>query len=240
VAGRVLRVALAAVPAGAAAALVERVEHGVLSSEERGHLDAVGVEREVHDGALGEDEVGGGAVRAVLLDGVVDVLTGGLGLDLRGGDGDAIEEQGEVEGVVGGAFGVVELAGDGGAVGVVRLAELGGELVGGFGVAEGQLDAEVGDADAKHVDGAAAVELVGDALGDALAGPVLGAVQPDELGPLFGLAGMKERKQFGDVEAELPVVGLGVASVPAAAGEALGDLELEGVLEVRLQRLLDR
>jgi hypothetical protein len=87
------RVAGAVVPA-----LVEGEEPGVGAFELGAHLDRLVVDGEVDEAAFElEKEVAGVAVGLVLLDGVGDGLLGEAVLELEGGDGEAVDEEGEVE-----------------------------------------------------------------------------------------------------------------------------------------------
>lgn len=135
------RVAGAAGLAGAVRAGVERQELGALAAQLRGDEDQVRVDGEVRDDTPREDQLGRVAVRPVLLLGLLDALPGERVLQLGRGDGDAVEEQGQVEAVtpVGLLGGVGEFADDGEAVGPVAVE---------YGVGGDQVGLEVGDAEA--------------------------------------------------------------------------------------------
>ncbi|OIQ64516.1 hypothetical protein GALL_539340 [mine drainage metagenome] len=88
-------------------AQIERQEEGLVAIELGGHEHFVGGHGEVHQGAGLELEQGFGLaalgvlrvpVLLVLLDGVGDVL-GQVGLELSGGDRQAVDEQHEVDAV---------------------------------------------------------------------------------------------------------------------------------------------
>ena len=183
-------------------AQVEGQEAGLLPGQLGGHGHAVRVHGEVDEGAPAEGDVGRVPVRAVLGDGVLDVLVGEGVLQLGGGGRDAVDEERQVDGLVGVRV-VGELAGDGDAVGVVEGRECGGEAVGGLEVGELDRDAEVNDAVAEDVDGAAVVEFRGEALGEAALGGVgVVAVATEERLPFLGLGRADEGEQFGGVEPE--------------------------------------
>ena len=183
-------------------AQVERQEPGLLTRQLGGHGHPVGVDGEVDEGTAREGDVGRVPVLAVLGDGVLDVLVGEWVLQFGGGGRDAVDEEGQVDGVVG--VGVVgELAGDGDAVGGVEGREGRREAVCGLEVGELDRDAEVDDAVAEDVDRASVVEFCGEALGEAaLSGVGVVAVATEEGLPFRGLGRADEGEQFGGVEAE--------------------------------------
>jgi len=107
VTGRVFRVA-----GGSAVAEVEREEGGFGAGKAGGHVDLVGIDGEVDEGALfeGEDLFARVAISAVLPLGVLDGLGGELVLEFGSG-GNAVDTEDQVERlVVLGA--VVKLAGE--------------------------------------------------------------------------------------------------------------------------------
>jgi len=114
----------------------------------------------------------GCAVAAVLVHRVLDVLPGELVLQLGGGDGNAVDEECQIN-RLGRVLVVGELARDGEAVGFVALDELLGESVGGLEEREADSDAEVDDPVAEDLDGAVLVELAGQPCGEILARRVL-------------------------------------------------------------------
>ena len=115
-------------------------EAGVLALELGGDEDQVRVHGEVRDDAAREDQLGGVAVGAVLLLGLLHPLLGQRVLQLGRGDGDSVEEEGEVEPVapVGLLGRVREFADDGEAVGPVAVED---------GVVGDEVRLEVGDAE---------------------------------------------------------------------------------------------
>ena len=111
------RVAGAVVPA-----LVERQEPRRLALEVGAEVHLLLVHREVrHAAPQLEEFLPGLAVPLVLLDGVFDGLLGEAVLQLEGGQGQAVDEQRQVEGAPGLVVAVVELPGDAEAVRGVLL-----------------------------------------------------------------------------------------------------------------------
>ncbi len=98
------------------------------------------------------------AVALVLLDGVVDGLLGEAVLQLEGGDGQAVDEEAQVERELGLVAAVAQLAGDAEAVGGVALAGL-RVARRGRAVEEVEVVRAVLDAVAQHVDDAALGDL---------------------------------------------------------------------------------
>jgi hypothetical protein len=203
---RVGRVALAALPAGAGRALVERQEDRVEPGELGGHEDQVGVYGEVRQAAAGEDPVGRVALLgvAVLRLGMPHGLPGELVLQLRGSDRDAVDGQHEVQRLVRAALAVVQLPVDQQPVSRVVLYQLGRQPVGG--AEEGQLNALAAllDALSEDVDDAVCVHLVGDPLGEL--GLDRRPVLLDELGPFLRLRLLDEADDLDRVEAKGDVV----------------------------------
>ncbi len=148
-------VALTAVDPRPVGALVERQEQRVLLGKQGGDIDVVLVRREVHHRAGAEDEIRGVALLPVLPDRIVHVLPGGLGLQLGRGQRDAVHEQHQVDRRRGVGLGVVNLPGHAEAIGAIQLAQLWSEVVGRREVGQVEVDPEVLDAPAQHVDHAA-------------------------------------------------------------------------------------
>ena len=140
----------------AAGALVEWQEPCARARELGRHGNRVGVHREVHQCPSCQRHVGGVAVIAVLLDGVLEVLMRELVLQLRGRGGDAVDQDRQVDGEVGANF-VLELTSHAHAVGLVERLELRSQAMGRLEVSKLDGDAVVGDCVAEHVDGAACV-----------------------------------------------------------------------------------
>ncbi len=193
---RVRRVAVAAVPPGAARALVERQEASPVALEPRGHAHTVGVDGEVDERAGPEDQVRRVAVRAVLLHRVLNALAreGILQLGRRGGD--AVDDEHEVERVGVGGLAVVELADDGGAVRRVPLDERRRERVRRPEEAGAERDAVELHHVAQDADGAAVVEERRDVLRHLRPGGALATESKDELVPLVGLGARDEADQL--------------------------------------------
>src|SRR5699024_2035948 len=76
---------------------VDGQDTGVLAGELGGEEHQVGVDGEVYEGALVEEGFARVPVAHVLVFGVVDVLPGQGVLQLGGGDGDAVDEQSQVQ-----------------------------------------------------------------------------------------------------------------------------------------------
>jgi len=183
-------------------ARVEGQEAGSRAGQLGGHSHPVGIDGEVNQGSPGQGHVGRVPVISVLGDGVLDVLVGELVLELGGSGGDAVDQQGQVDGLGGGGL-VGQLAGDTDPVGLVELLQLGGEPVGRL--EEGQADghAEVDDPMAQHVDGPPVVDLGGQPLGKPPLGSVgvVGVAGQQRL-PLLNLGGPDEGEQLRCVQSE--------------------------------------
>ena len=135
---------------------------------------------------------------------MVDVLAGVGVLQLDGRDREAVDEQREVDRLLGVAGAVVQLAGDGQDVGVVVVQRVGGEGVAGAEVGEVDRDTPVLDALPEHVEHAAGVDLRGEPLGKLpLGGGLVAAVQLDELVPALLLGPADEPHQLAGVETQL-------------------------------------
>ena len=92
-------------------------------SQVGGHEDEIVIYGEVDEAApLAEQRLARVAVLLILLDGVFDVLVGEAVLQLEGGDGQAVDADGEVEGAAALVLAVAQLAGDAEAVGGVVCA----------------------------------------------------------------------------------------------------------------------
>ena len=129
-------------------------------------------------------------------------------LQLDRGDGQAVDEQREVDRLLRVAGAVVQLPGDGEDVGVVVVQRVGGEGVAGAEVGQLDLHTPVLDALPQHVEHAARVDLGRQALGELpLRGRLVAAVQVDELVPALLLGGADEGQQLAGVDAQLGAVG---------------------------------
>ena len=107
-------------------ALVEGEEPGGLALQLRTHANLLVVHGEV-DGAAAklEDQLARVAVAPVLLHGIVDSLLGEGVLELEGGDGQTVDEDGQVERKLRLGAAAAQLAGDAEAVGGKALLGLG-------------------------------------------------------------------------------------------------------------------
>ena len=90
---------------------VERQEPGRLAGQLGRHRHPVGIDGEVDQRPSGQGDVRRVPVGPVLRDGVLDVLVGERVLQLRRGGRDAVDQEGQVDGLVGVRV-VGELAGD--------------------------------------------------------------------------------------------------------------------------------
>ena len=168
VAGRMLGVAHAAADGAGVAAAVEWQEPRPLSIELGHHVDLVRVNGEVHQRALApaEQRRVGVAILLVLADGVFPGLVGHAILHLAGGDGEAVEREQHVHGVV--PAGVApDLARDREPVAVELGHQLGIQTVGRLEVR--QLEGPAGEAEPvpEHLERSLEVELIHQFLGDA-------------------------------------------------------------------------
>src|SRR5699024_2036414 len=174
-------------------------------------------------------------VAHVLVFGVVDVLPGQGVLQLGGGDGDAVDEQSQVQrpslAVVPG--GVTQLSGEAEPVGVVVGEGVLGNGVGGLEVGESELQPFDGDAFAKDVEGALGVDPLGERLGEGGLGLVTGAVAAGgQLLESVGLGGTEEGEELSSVQRQFGVVAVVVALGPTTVQHRGHDVALEGVLVV--------
>ena len=205
---RVGRIARAVVPA-----LVEGQEPRGLALEVRAHPHLVVVHREVHHAAAElEQLLARVAVALVLLDRVLDRLLGQAVLQLEGGDGQAVDEEAQVERELRLVAAVAQLAGDAEAVRGVALRGL-GVARRRRAVEQVELVRPVLDAVAQHVDDAALADLALQA-GQELAPRRAVLVEVERLGRL-GLGGLQEGAELRQVDAVLAVVVLGLAADPA-------------------------
>ena len=183
------------VPRAAEASPVERQEAGLRPGEAGGHEHLFGVDGEVGEAAgVAEERLAGVAVLAVLADGVPDVLAVEGVLELGGEDGNAVEEEGEVEALLV-VLAEAELPHDGEEVGRVQALQLFVEAARGAEVREPELAARVLDAVAQHVEGATAGDLAREPGKEARLH--VGAVVLLELLPLPGLGGEEEVDDVG-------------------------------------------
>ena len=226
---------LTGLPARAVVALVEGQEDRGRTGQLGHHVDLAVAHREMHQRPAreGQQRLGGlalglgQAVEAVLVDGVADAL-GEVGLQLDRGHRQAVEEQHQVDAVL-----VVQriahlphhpqpvggVAGEDVGVDGQRRLEL-GQL-------QRLLQAEQFDAVAQHVQRAALVQLIAQAVQQrfrSLRAVVLGQGLPG-----LGLGGLHPGQHVGREQCPGPVVARCVAFgvEPAVGGEVLADLGLE-------------
>jgi len=136
----------------------------------------------VHERPPAEGDVRRVAVGPVLVFGVLNGLVRHRVLQLGRGDGDAVDEEAQIDRLRGGRV-ERELARDGQAVGFVELGQFGREAVGRLEEREPDLDAVIVDAVAQNVHRATLVELLRQAIGELLAGTVCAAVNGNEALP---------------------------------------------------------
>ncbi len=235
------RIALAEVVAE-----VEGQEPRRLALQLGGHRDRIGVDREVDERAPPERDVLRIAVVAVLLDRVLDVLAGEVVLQLRRRDRNAVEEQAEVDRLVGvGVEG--KLARDGQPVGVVVSDQLGRDAERGLAIREADLDVLVADAVAQDIDRPPLVDLLRQSLDELLAGKLfVAAVGLDQLRPLRSLRQLDEREELDGVEAEpwrrspgrhsgsVPSLHIAIAAVPRPDGALISSSSSFSLTELML------
>ncbi len=194
---------------------VEGQEPGRLAFEMGAELHLVVVHGEMSQAAAKLEELlAGMSVALVLLDGVIYRLLGQVVLQLEGGDGQAIDEQAQIQGKLGLIPAVAELPRH--AEAVLSVLDL-GLLVPRRRCAIKEVDMvrPVIYALAQHVDGSALADFPlqpGQELAPGRA--VLAQIQ--RYGNV-GLGGMQECGKLGQVHAVLPVVVLGVSAYPAGA-----------------------
>ena len=153
-------------------------------------------------------------VALVLLNRIGHRLLGEAVLELEGGDGQAVDEEAEIEGELPVVVAVPELARD---AEPVQAVEGRGLVVAGRGgaVEEVEVVGAVVDPVPEHVDGAAARDLAVEA-GEELTPGGAVQVEVEQLGG-FGLGCAEEGREVGEVDAELAVVVFGVAWEPSDA-----------------------
>ncbi len=249
VVGPVLALGRVRVASAAVAPQVERKEAGLRrlareGAEVRTHPHLVLGDGEVDHGAplVHEQRVLPAAVgfyRPALVGVLVDRVTHGLGelgLDLAGGDRDAVDEQGEVERLASGGL-VVDLVHEAQDVGVVALPRPGHAFV--VWVSRHALDGLVPrhlEALAQREDGAVPLETLHQGAPQ-LVGPA-GALLAAHLVELLGRCGFEPGDEVVEdqrvVRVEARVVGREFPALVAEACDLAGDVALEGVLLVDL------
>ena len=147
------------VPRAAEAALVERQEPGLGAGELGGHEYLVRIHGEVGEAApVGEERLARVPVVSVLPDGVFDVLAGERVLEFGREDGDAVQEEREVDALAA-LLAEVELAHHREEVGRVQSLELLVETACGPEVSEPELAPRILDAVSQHVERSPAGDL---------------------------------------------------------------------------------
>ena len=186
---RISRIAGAAVTA-----LVQRNEMRGRARQPRGHEDLLGVHGEMDQRAplKLEDDLAGIAVEAVLALGILKRLACEGILQFRGGDGDAVDGDRDVQ-LACVARAVGELAGDADAVGLVARLQFGVQSVRRLEEGHAQGPPVALEAVPQRGQGAVSVHQLTQVGQDQLAGPR--AVQCFQLAPLFGLRLADERQR---------------------------------------------
>ena len=207
--GRVARAAIAA--------LVERQEARRRAAQAGGHVDQVRVGREMRQAAAEREErLLGVAVEAVLADGILDVLAGQRVLQFRGENGQAVQEEDQVQAVLV-LQAVVHLAADRKEVAGVELAIRLVQPAGRPEVGELEFAAVALDPLPQDVQRAALLDLGGEPLQQPVAR--VRAVQLLELLPFLGLGGVDEGQGVLGDQAEGAIVLLRRPPQVAAGGE---------------------
>ena len=202
------------VPRAAEAALVERQEPGLRAGELGGHEHLVRIHGEVGEAApVGEEWLARIPVVSVLPDGVFDVLAGERVLEFRRKDGDAVQEEPEIDALVA-LLAEVELAHHREEVGRVQSLELLVETACGPEVSEPEFAPRVLDAVPQHVERTPAGDLAREPAEEARLH--VGAVVLFQLGPLLWLSGQEEVDDVGRDQAESAFVVRRAALVEAA------------------------
>ena len=236
------------VPRAAEAPLVERQEAGLGAPELGRHEHLVRIHCEVGEAArVAEERLARVPVFPVLPDGVRDVLPGERVLEFGREDGDAVQEEREVEALFG-RLAEVELACDREEVGSVEAPEFLVEPARWPEVRKAELAARVPDAVPQHVERSPAGDLAREPAEEARFH--VGAVVLFEPRPFLRLGGEEEVDDVGRDQAETAVVVGGSALVEAAGQGVVAVFRLRllhagGVLRVRVgpvpqQRGLDR
>ena len=205
------------IPGAAAVAAVERQEPRLRPGKLGGDEDLLRVDREVGEAtAVGEERFARVAVVLVLPDGVSRVLALQRALEFRREDGDAVQEDPEVDALAGGPFAEVELPRDREEVGPVQALEFLVQPARRLEVREAELAARVPDSVSQHVERAPAANLAREPPEEARL-DVRAVVLP-ELRPLRRLRGEEEVEHVGRDQAEAAVVVV-VAALVVAAGQ---------------------
>ena len=172
---------------------VEGQEDGLFPVEAGGHEHLLGVDGEM-DQRPAQRQVLRVTVGSVLGLGVIDRLAGEVVLHLGGGHRDAVDEQAEIDGLVGTRL-IGELTGDGQPVGGVPLGQQRVEPGGGTEEGEGELGLLVSGihhAVTQHVHGASGVQLLAQPVEEGGPGGCrVVAVGLQHLGPLVGLGRLR-------------------------------------------------
>ncbi len=210
---------------------VERQELRVGAFQTRGDERVIGIDGEVDESSLGEEQLVRVAA-AVLSDGVVGVLARVRVLQLDRRHGQAIDEQRHVDRLVG-AHAVEDLARHRQHVGPVACEGVGGQGVAGAKVGEVDVHATVSYTLTQYIQHAACVDLGGHPLGElALRRFRVATIEVDQVVPALDLRRADEVVHLGGVEAEFGAEGA-FRAFPAVGQELSFDAFLERPLGVR-------
>ena len=202
------------VPGAAEASLIERQEAGLRPGERRRHEHLLRVHGEVGEAArVPEERLARVAVVAVLPDSILDVLAVERALELGREDGNAVQEEHEVEALLA-LLAEAELADDGEEVGRVQALRLLVQPARRPEVREPELAAGVLDAVAQHVERPPPGDLAREPAEEARLD--VGPVVLLQLLPLLRLGGQKEVDDVGREQAQPAVVVLRPALAVAA------------------------
>ena len=205
-------------------ALIEGKEARLRARELRGDVDQFRVHRKVGQAsAVGQERLAGIAVAFVLLDGVLNVLSGKRVLEFGGEERQAVQEDPEVQAVLV-PLAVVKLPHHREEVALVEALEFLVEAAGRTEVRQSEFAAGVPDAVPQHVQRAAPLDLAGQPLEEALLD--LGPVVLLEPLPRLRLGGEDEVEDVARDQAPRAVVVVRRAA-EVAAGRAKGDVGRE-------------
>ena len=185
--------------------LVEGEEPGFFAFEAGAEEDADIIDGKVNHASFElEEQFPGIAIGLVLLDGVVGVLFGELILQFAGDDGQAVDEDGQIEGEPGVVAGIHELTGDAENILLEPLLRFG--IVFGRGlIEEDQISGGIEiDAFAENIDDTAFSDFAAETVQELEAFDLAG--EDAEPFDLLRLSLLEKAKEPGCVDGELPVV----------------------------------
>ena len=217
---RIVRISLAADPAGTVAPLVEGKEICPGTFEAGGHIYICKIHGKVDQDTLFKCKysISSGAVELVLGDGICSILTRELALQLHGDNRDAVQEQDDIDAVLI-LERVMELAGTVEDIGLIlddrRRIETGLR----FPENRTELDAAIGKTVAEHVQEGGHFHLPVETFNDFIL--TVATVNLLISLPLGGLARFDERDECRAIEGEFAVKGEGVAFLVASVSDQI-------------------